>query len=411
MMTKEENERLCRVGPETPAGQWFRRYWQPVALDEEIPSGGAPKQVRLLGEDLVLFRDEKGELGLLDLYCSHRGSNLSYGRLENGGLRCLYHGWLYNVRGRCLHQPAEPEGGRQRDSIRHTAYPCKEVGGLIFAYMGPGEPPPFPMLEALQGPSDHRFIKKYLIEANHLQGAEGDVDSSHLSILHMRFDAAEGTPFRLYAQDTAPQIEVEPADFGMRTYAIRQMGPDKIYVRTSYFIMPNIFIFPEASGLNGWTVNFQVPIDDMRHYKYQLSYSRDKALNLASLRSAYEAIIFPDYRLKNNQANRYLQDREEMKTRTFTGMGLMFGVHDAFASETPGPIRDRTKEHLLSSDAGLVAYRKLLFKAIRDVEEGREPPRVPIQPKTNRIPYIQVIAKILPSSVNFKEQLESDSVT
>lgn len=406
-MTKEENDLVCRVGPGTPGGEWFRRYWEPVALAEEMPIGGAPKQVSLLGEDLVLFRDEKGELGLLELLCSHRGANLSYGRVENGGLRCLYHGWLYDTRGRCLEMPAEPGGGKERDSIRHTAYPCKEQGGLIFAYMGPGEPPQLPPLEALLAPRDHRFIKKYLIEANHLQGAEGDVDSSHLSILHTQFDAAEGTPYHLYAQDTAPQIDVEPADFGMRTYAVRKMDSDKKYLRTSYFIMPNIFIFPEASGLNGWTVNFQVPIDDTHHYKYQLSYCRDKALDITKLRAAYEANIFPDYRLKRNQNNRYLQDRDEMKTRTFTGMGLVFGAHDAFASETPGPIRDRTREHLFSSDIGVIVYRKLLLKAIRDVQEGREPPRVPIEPGTGRIPFIQVITKIVPSSANVKEYVEA----
>jgi phthalate 4,5-dioxygenase len=407
MMSKEETELLTRVGPGTPAGEWFRRYWQPVALAEEIPLGGAPKQVRLLGEDLVLFRDDKGRLGLLDIYCSHRGTNLSYGRVEDGGLRCLYHGWLYDVHGRCMEQPAEIGGGKDRDSIRHPAYPCKEFGGFIFTYMGPGEPPQLPPLEALRSPSEQRFIKKYLLECNYLQSSEGDVDSSHLSILHTQFDANDGTPHRLYAQDRAPQIEVEAAEFGMRTYAVRNTGADKKYVRTSYFIMPDIFIFPEASGLNGWTVNLQVPVDDTHTYKYQLTYCRDRALELEKLRAAYEVNIFPDFRLKRNQSNRYMQDREEMKTKTFTGMGVTFGVHDAFASESPGAIRDRTREHLYSSDIGLVVYRKLLKKGIQDVQEGREPPRVPIESGTDRIPYIQVIAKIIPSSTNVKEYVEA----
>jgi nitrite reductase/ring-hydroxylating ferredoxin subunit len=406
MMTKEETELLTRVGPGTPAGEWFRQYWQPVALTNEMPVGGPPKQVRLLGEDLVLFRDDKGELGLLDLYCSHRGTNLSYGRVEDGGLRCLYHGWLYDIRGKCLEQPAEPGGGKERESIRHRAYPCCDFGGFIFTYMGPGEPPQLPPFEALLSDSEHRFIKKYLIECNYLQSSEGDVDSSHLSILHTQFDASEGTPYRLYVQDRAPQIEVEPAEFGMRTYAVRNTVGKK-YLRTSYFIMPDIFIFPEASGLNGWTVNLQVPIDDTHTYKYQLTYSRDKALDLEKLRAAYEANIFPDFRLKRNQNNRYMQDREEMKTKTFTGMSVTFGVHDAFASESPGPIRDRTREHLFSSDIGLVVYRKLLTKAIKDVQEGRDAPRVPIEAGTNKIPYIQVIAEIIPSSANMREYVEA----
>jgi hypothetical protein len=225
--------------------------------------------------------------------------------------------------------------------------------------------------------------------------------------LHTQFDASEGTPYRLYVQDRAPQIEVEPSEFGMRTYAVRNSGPDKKYVRTSYFIMPDIFIFPEASGLNGWTVNLQVPIDDTHTYKYQITYCRDKALDLEKLRAAYEANIFPDFHLKRNQSNRYMQDREEMKTKTFTGMSVTFGVHDAFASESSGAIRDRTREHLFASDIGLVVYRKLLAKAIKGVQEGREPPRVPIEPGTDKIPYIHVIAKIIPGSANVKEYVDA----
>ncbi|MGH7771892.1 MAG: Rieske 2Fe-2S domain-containing protein, partial [Candidatus Binatia bacterium] len=152
MITHEENEILIRVGPGTPMGGLLRRYWQPAALSEELPPGGPPKAVRLLAEDLVLFRDDKGRVGLLGLHCSHRGTDLSYGRQEDGGLRCVYHGWLYDIHGRCLEQPGEPDGGTSRDSIRHLAYPCKETGGLIFTYMGPGEPPLIPEYEALTVP-------------------------------------------------------------------------------------------------------------------------------------------------------------------------------------------------------------------------------------------------------------------
>jgi phenylpropionate dioxygenase-like ring-hydroxylating dioxygenase large terminal subunit len=378
-----------------------------VALAEEVPPGGPPKQVRLLGEDLVLFRDERNQLGLLEILCSHRGANLSYGRIENGGLRCLYHGWLYDIHGKCLEQPAEPDGGKNRDTVRHLSYPCREFGDLIFAYMGPGEPPQLPPFESLTAPSNHRFIIKYLLDCNYLQGAEGDVDSSHLSILHARFDADESSPHRKYAQDTAPQIEGEPAEFGMRTYSVRKQGPDRKYLRTTYFIMPNVFVFPEATGLNGWTMNFEVPIDDTHHYKYQLTYCRDKTLDKDKLRAEYQENIFPDFHLRRNQSNRYLQDREEMKTRTYTGMGLAFGIHDAFTCETAGPIRDRTREQLFLSDAGIVVYRKLLLKAIRDVQEGREPPRVPIEPETGRIPYVQVISQVVPASANVKDYVKA----
>src|SRR5215212_9775467 len=152
MLTREENELVTRVGPGGPAGQLLRRYWQPAALAEELPVGGAPKPVKLLGEDLVLFRDEQGRPGLLALHCPHRGADLSYGRLEDGGLRCLYHGWLFDVGGRCLEQPGEPASSTFRDKVRHTAYPCQEAAEVIFAYLGPGEPPLLPAYEFLTVP-------------------------------------------------------------------------------------------------------------------------------------------------------------------------------------------------------------------------------------------------------------------
>ena len=160
MLTKEENEQLTRVGPGTPMGDLMRRYWQPAALSEELPNGGAPLPVRLLGEDLVLFRDDQGRAGLLGIHCSHRGADLSYGRVEDGGLRCIYHGWLYDIHGRCLDQPGEPGGGEHKDSIRHTAYPCEERGGIILAYMGPGDPPLLPNYEFFKVPKANRKAHK-----------------------------------------------------------------------------------------------------------------------------------------------------------------------------------------------------------------------------------------------------------
>src|SRR5712692_10534968 len=144
MLSKDENDLLTHVGSGTPGGEMMRRYWQPAAISEELPPDGAPRPVRLLGEDLVLFRDEQGQPGLLGLHCSHRGADLSYGRLEDGGLRCIYHGWLYDLSGRCLEQPGEPAGSTFYEKIRHPAYPCVESGGLILAYMGPGKPPLVP---------------------------------------------------------------------------------------------------------------------------------------------------------------------------------------------------------------------------------------------------------------------------
>src|SRR5262245_38065577 len=185
MLTREENDLLTQIGPGTPGGALIRRYWQPAALSEELPPGGAPLPVRLLGEDLVLFRDEDGRPGLLGLHCAHRGADLSYGRLEDGGLRCLYHGWLYDVTGRCLEQPGEPAGSTFKDRVRQPAYPCQETGGVILAYLGPGEPPLLPGYELFQAPAEHQFSPtKSLHECSYLQANEGNIDPSHLPFLH-----------------------------------------------------------------------------------------------------------------------------------------------------------------------------------------------------------------------------------
>src|SRR5437764_699326 len=259
-MLKEENERLTQVGPGTPGGEFLRRYWQPAALSEELPVGGAPLPVRLLGEDLVLFRDDDGKPGLLGIHCSHRGADLSYGRVEDGGLRCIYHGWLYDRSGRCLEQPGEPAGSTFHERIRQTSYPCHEFGGVIFTYMGRGEPPAFPAYEFLQNDESKRFVDKYHHDCNYLQGNEGNIDPVHLSFLHrfLREDVAFSRPPQigpngngaaqvsrqssnaLYGRDLAPTLEIEETDFGIRIFSVRDAGEAGWYVRISNFIYPNL---------------------------------------------------------------------------------------------------------------------------------------------------------------------------
>src|ERR671923_517392 len=169
MISEQESNLLTQTGPRTPCGELMRRYWQPVALSEELAGESPPLKVRILGEELVLFRDDQGRPGLLGLHCSHRGTDLSYGRIEDGGLRCLYHGWLYDICGRVLEQPGEPGGGAGRDSIKHLAYPCHEIGGVIFTYMGPGEPPLFPNYAFLKASPDHLHVGKIFHNCNYLQ--------------------------------------------------------------------------------------------------------------------------------------------------------------------------------------------------------------------------------------------------
>src|SRR5215469_2756154 len=191
MISAEENRLLTQTDPNTPCGELLRRYWQPVALTEELREGAAPLNVKILGEELVLFRDDQGRFGLIGLHCSHRGTDLSYGRIEDGGLRCLYHGWLYDVCGRVLEQPGEPGGGAQRQEIRHPAYPCQEMGGIILTYMGPGEPPLLPNYEFLIASAEYRTATKVFEACNYLQGNEGNIDPVHLSFLHQCLDEAQ----------------------------------------------------------------------------------------------------------------------------------------------------------------------------------------------------------------------------
>ena len=225
MLSKEDNDLITQTGPGTPCGELMRRYWHPVALAREIPLGGAPKPVRLLGEDLVLFRTKQGEPGLMDLHCPHRGTDLSYGRVEDDGLRCLYHGWKMGLDGRCLDQPGEPKGSNFKNKVRHVAYPCREAGGLIMTYMGPGEAPPLPKLPIFEAPASHVWSSKLFHECNYLQGTEGEVDSQHLSYLH-RMASPDKAPDQvqqetdfLLAVDESPDIDFEQTQYGLRLFA------------------------------------------------------------------------------------------------------------------------------------------------------------------------------------------------
>ncbi len=412
MITQEENELLTQVGRGKPAGELLRRYWQPVALSEELPAGGAPVPVRILGEDLVLFRDNKGRPGLLGIHCSHRGTDLSYGRVEDGGLRCVYHGWLYDIDGRCLEQPGEPGGGEHRDSIRHPAYPREEKGGVIFTYMGPGKAPLLPNYEFLGVPSDHRLICKMFHECSYQQANEGNIDPVHLSYLHRFLEdreeryrgvrGAEESHYNLVGRDVAPSIDVELTDFGVRIYTTRKQPGDNVYLRVSYFILPNLSAFPGQTGGEGYSVNWHVPIDDAHHWKYMFVFSREAPLDKTVIQRERSEIT-PDFRLVRNSSNRFMQDRESMKSKTYSGMGHGFQAHDVFATSSQGAIQDRTQEHVVSSDKAIIAARKLMVKAIRDIQEGREPPHVVRDPEKNRFPHLQVISDLIPSSTDIKQ--------
>ena len=414
MIPKEENELLTQTGPGTLCGKLMRRYWQPAALAEELPQGGAPLPVRLLGEDLVLFRDDHGRPGLLGIHCSHRGADLSYGRVEDGGLRCIYHGWLYDIHGRCLDQPGEPGGGEHKGSIRHTAYPCEERGGIILAYMGPGEAPLLPNYEFFNVPEDHRTAHKLYSECNYLQGNEGNIDLIHNNFLHFvkrdleRLNPEEyqqvmerfGDPGTLTGRGPDPGMESTNAqllDLGVRICKLRDMGEGRSYIRVATFVLPNFTVIP------GGGVNWHVPIDDTHHWKYIIAFSREKAIGRGENQRS-ELAPAPTYRPVASKSNRYLQDREAMKTTLYCGIPpKYFAAQDLCAVEGAGIVQDRTKEHLVVTDAPIVMCRKVLQKAIQDVKEGRDPAHVVRDPKLNRFPEIVATYGVLPDSMDWKE--------
>jgi phthalate 4,5-dioxygenase oxygenase subunit len=417
MIPAKENDLLTQTSAAAPCGELLRRYWQPVALSEELPAGGAPLKVKILSEELVLFRDDQGRPGLIGLHCSHRGTDLSYGRCEDGGLRCLYHGWLYDICGRVIDQPGEPGGGANKGQIRHRAYPCQESGGIILTYMGPGEAPLVPHYEFLSVPPEYRTVTKTFYNCNYLQGNEGNIDPVHLSFLHQYLSEADvarrrivpgagTTDNTLLAKDIAPTIEVEVTNFGLRIYTLREAGQEKRYLRTTNFIMPNLAAFGGSTVGDGYAVHWHVPIDDHSHWKYIFAFSRSQVLD-EYLRSRSRLELAPDYRLTRHGGNRYQQDRPSMKTQTFTGMGLNFQAHDAFATESQGMVQNRTEENLVSSDKAIVAARKLILKAIKDVQEGREPQHVVRDPKANRFNNIVVISDVIPLASDWKEYTRS----
>ena len=408
MLTQEENDLLTCTSPGSPGGALLRKYWQPVALSEELSENGAPLPVRILSEDLVLFRDDQGRPGLLGLHCSHRRADLSYGRVENGGLRCLYHGWLYDIHGNCLEQPCEPPNKEFRHKVHHPTYPCQEMGGLIFAYMGSGEPPLLPAYEALSAPAGHRLVTKIFHDCNYFQANEGNLDPSHVSFLHRQSNVPQnlkrtvkGTdgklPLALYAADLAPEIETEETDFGVRIFSIRKTEEGKTFFRVTNFIFPNLATIPGPMSGDGYNLYWHVPIDDTHHWRYDIVFRRSAPMDEKDIQRNQEILdeLTADHKPIRNRSNRYLQDRESMKTWSFSGMGRIFNFQDTAIVEGCGSIVDRTQEFLGPADKAIIAARRMVLRAIRDLDAGREPPHVIRHAEANRFPHLRVVSEVI----------------
>lgn len=351
MLSKEENELLTRVGPGTPAGEMLRRYWWPVGFTEHVKEKGRPVRTRLLGEDLVLFRDGNGRLGLLGLHCSHRGTSLEFGRVEDRGIRCCYHGWLYDVRGRCLEQPAEPEDSRFKDRVQHPAYQAEEIGGFIFAYIGPEPAPLLPNYDLFLREDGEREVGAGHDYCNWLQRAENSVDQTHLVALH----ASEYPHLAL----KRPVIGWERRDYGAK---ISMQVPGISKPKSSHWIFPSHTRHTTArkGRKPDHAIRFRVPMDDtntmtfwLRFYPYGEE-DRSKPFLLKTLG------------FENDQAGVY--------ERVDDGWwGVASHDQDRVAQESQGPIYDRTKEHLGASDQGVIMLRTMIKESIDAVRHGKDP--------------------------------------
>ncbi len=399
MMSQEQNDKITRVGPGSAAGQLMRKYWQPVALTDELPAERPIKAVRLLGENFVLFRDEKGQYGLLDRDCPHRGADLAYGRLEGGGLRCAFHGWLFDTNGQCLETPAEPVNSKLCQGIRQRAFPVIEKNGILFAYPGEGEPPAFPELDCFTAPVDYTFAFKGLMECNWLQALEVGIDPAHASFLHRFFEdedvsASYGKQFRaasagselpmtkILREYDRPIINVERTEYGMRLIALREIDDERTHVRVTNQVFPHAFVIPLSAEMT--ITQWHVPVDDENCYWYAIFTSYSKPVDKETMRTQrLELYELPDYKSRRNKTNEYGFNPHEQASSTYTGMGLDINVHDQWAVESMGAIQDRTREHLGQSDKAIILYRRILREQIEKVAAG-EPPIMFLDERTAR---------------------------
>jgi len=386
MLTAEENDLLTRVEGDAPMGRIMRRHWIPVCLSEEVAEAdGAPVPARVLGEDLVVFRDSEGRLGVLDAHCPHRRASLVLGRNEEGGLRCLYHGWKVDFAGNVLEMASEPASSELCKKVKHTSYPCEEAGGFVWAYMGPRESmPPFEAPAFAPTPTSRVSIVKVHVQANWAQILEGAIDSAHSSSLHStdmppaRVDGAKATDkvWPRPSTDKAPRLQLQQTPFGFRYAAIRRPIMNSAthdYIRVSLFVAPFTVLIPPNNMYN--LANVNVPMDDTNTSFYFIAWSDQPGagIDVEAWRKFCGAQPGVDldarWRKKRNWDNLYLQDRQAMKLGDFTGIrGIP--MQDMAMWETMGPIADRSKERLGASDLAIVEFRRIMVEAARAVQRG-----------------------------------------
>ncbi|HEY1751083.1 MAG TPA: Rieske 2Fe-2S domain-containing protein [Caulobacteraceae bacterium] len=416
MFTEQDNEDLTRVGRGTLMGELMRRFWMPVLLPQELPNPDCPPvRVRLLGENLIAFRDTNGKLGLLDRYCPHRLVDLWFGRNEECGLRCAYHGWKFDTEGNIMDMPAEPANSPLRTEVKANAYPIVEWGGVIWAYLGDRAhmPPKPPELEWGLVPSAHRHIGKRLQENNFAQGVEGGIDSSHVGILHSLLDSENiEAGFRkrqksinpktsYMASDTAPRFFIRPTDYGMRIGARRIASDAEYYWRVTQFLLPFYTMIARTTDTSPIAGHAWVPIDDHNTWTFTMHWNPVAPLGDASDFDAngVNVPVFQDgsYKPINNRSNDYGIDRADQRMNSTSGIQGI-GLQDSAIQETMGAIVPRHKETLGSSDTAIVAFRRMMLEQARHLR-GTGELGLPLKPEIYRVRSTGIV---LPREVDFE---------
>jgi phthalate 4,5-dioxygenase len=414
MTTHEENELMTRIGPATPMGDLFRRYWIPVLLSEELPENECPPvRVKLLSERLLAWRDTQGRYALTDEFCAHRGVSLWFGRNEENGLRCPYHGWKYDHTGQCVEVPSEPEESGFCKKIRLQSYPLVERGGILWAHMGPPNlRPPLPAFEWAEVPATHRYLSKRLQECNYLQAMEGGIDSSHVSFLHsgeLHSDPLHrDTRGAHYQQDRRPKFEVIESAGGLHIGARRNAGEGRYYWRITQWIMPWFTMVPPYGG-NALNAHAFVPIDDEHCFVWTFTYHPTRPLTGMEIETMHGGggihtrLIPGTFRPVANKDNAYMMDRGAQKAgHTFSGI-TGIAVQDAAVQESIGPLQDRTKENLVSTDNAIIMARRRLRKAALALPDGAPPPGL-----TAEAQRVRSATFVLPHDVAFAEAKRDD---
>jgi phthalate 4,5-dioxygenase len=410
VISAEENESLTRVGAGTLMGELFRRYWLPALLASEIAQPDCPPvRVKLLGERLVAFRDTKNQIGLVNEFCAHRGVSLWFGRNEDCGLRCPYHGWKYDVTGQCVDLPSEGPDGPMRPRMKLKAYPCLELGGVVWTYMGPPElRPESPGIEWAHVAAERRYVSKRLQECNYLQAMEGGIDSSHVSFLHSGalkrdplFAGSKGNDYNL--QDAMPEFDVVEFPGGLLIGARRNAEAGRYYWRITPWIMPAHTIIPPRAG-HPLGAHVWVPIDDKTCWAWSINYHPGRNLKAEELKAMREGkgihvqYVPGTFIPLQNKSNDYLIDREGQKSgHTFSGVEGI-AMQDASLQESMGPIQDRARENLCPTDRGIVMARRRLLQAAMANRDGGPVPALRAEEQRVRSCSIE-----LPQSQHFRE--------